>query len=399
MASIYRPSISRDKILKYLPFLYNKRPTLSTGEQTTTNQFNQPIVIPSGVTQDGSNVWKLTDTVSFSLDKLFTDMGYAKEEAYIGIVPTPIDPTITQTDLSGNPTAIILFAGFLEDISQSGYSFIVSTPPNSVDGVELTIPLPRNLNQSIYVTITNNGLVSLTAYGVTVPTGESATFVLNTDTWVFTDSPNTLFVPGADGAYLDNVGTSYGVLRTTAEADSLYKKRIRAQVVGNKVTVNGIDTQINTVFNFTPAIYEWYPTSYTQMIADLTPNFCAFDLDGNPYNIAAEPNYPNFGPAFTFYAVLPSSILDKYSSGVYAGSDNPSNNVFPSSFYGDGVTTTGIPPGGDPQIGVGRFGGFFNANTGEITISNLQTNKRILQIIKNTKAAGSKGILVLQNCE
>src|SRR4029077_18083258 len=113
-------------------------------------------------------------------------------------------------------------------------------------------------------------------------------------------------------------------------------------------------------------------SSYSQLLAILTPNYAAFSIpDGTPVTIDIS---ASAGPNFTFYVVVPSSVIDKFQSGVYADFS-----------FADWQ---------DPLVAISDYGGFFNPNPGEVSAAALQQNKRLFKIIDSMKAAGTNGILV-----
>ncbi len=329
---------------------------------------------------DASNVVKLLGAGAFATDLFFEDIAKAKEETYIGYVPVNLPDIVIGT----------MSIDHLDDIANPGFFFNLAqdTPFQTI-----TIPPPKNKDRPVYVTITNTGSVPFLMYGLTIDPGTTQTFnfIKGIPTWVPISGVNIVTVPGADWLqppagnavdYLNYVGSSFGAPRFKNEQDTSYKARARAYVVGPKVTPAGVLYQVKTVYPLSDvAIYEWFPSSYTQLLAILTPNYLAFKIplsgsDGTVIPTTIDTSATQ-GPEFTFYIVVNNSVLDEFQNGV--------------------VADYSFTDAGDPQLDADNYGGFFTDASGDVTAVDLGQNKRIMRIIQDAKAAGTTPILVIQN--
>jgi DNA-binding beta-propeller fold protein YncE len=420
---------------------------------------------PVGIATDSSGLVYVTDSYSNNV-QVFSPTGSGVWKAtfggpgngpgqFNGCVGIAVDSLgyIYTSDLINNRIEVFaseivtgsnsfpLFQGTFEDNALPGYVFNVN---QITSGINFTIPFPISFTKEAYVTINNTGSTPFTCYSIpqagtpgdlstyisipiTIAPGQSEIYTfspnavdqmwipVNTQSQVIygtTTALNAVSVPGPINPNpslttqdLDPLGFNYGSTRIYGEDDKTYKKRIRNKVVGTKLTPGSIINQFRTIYGINVSVYQWFSSSYSQLVSLLTPlpEYSAFYLNGAPVTLGQIPlNLSNpTGPYNFFYVVIPSGIVPNFQMGVYPNNlvwtDNvPSGDrTYPDwSFANFKDTTVGIPNGGTFP-GNYTHGGFFKANLGENEYTISDFVMKYLFLISAIKAAGTDAILIV----
>jgi hypothetical protein len=317
----------------------------------------------------------------------------------------------TQKLLIYGPNAIInsgpMFSGYLEYTAFPGNIFQI--PQNTFSTFNYLIPSPQNLSNPIYVFIQNIGIFPLRAQQILIQPGNYQVFNWRPETlqWIplnvtgYDNVNNTLttvnplnavivpgpIFPGFTSPDLDPLGANFGVTRIISEDDATYKKRIIESVTGSKMVASGIINQFRVIYGIKAQVYDWYPSSYAQLVTYLNahPGFTAFYLDGSQVTVGFSPLdlTATQGPPTVFYVVLSGSGILTVPNGVYS---NDLLSTPPDWSFIDYEDTT---------IGLSHHGGFFVPNIGEPDFSISNSLERYLHLISVIKAAGTEAIVIL----
>ena len=403
-----------ESLLKRIPAFYNK--------YLGSNPINTDIKIPAPpsapirtvgnapIVKNSSNIVKLASSAAFGLDLMLANIQTEKDISYVGQAPVQISGLSGLSGLSGQP----LFSGYFEDSALPGNIFNVTQLPAIT--APYTIPLPQNQSVVMYALIMNDASSqqTITCENVNISPGMYQVYnwraevgfwePLNIsgyasidDVLIAKNPPNAVFVPGPvfpghESPDLDPLGDNYGVPRFSPEDDTTYRKRITESVTGKKLTPAGFIEQFRIIYGMDVGVYQWFPTSFSQLSTYLTanPGYTAYYQDGTPVSSAdtvggyysLNPTQPQ-GPPTVFYVTVLQSQLSNLNNGVYPdslGATPPDWSFFDYE---------------DTLIGPGRHGGFFRPNIGESNYVLTSLIKRYLLLISSIESAGTYGILVV----
>src|SRR5882724_1085519 len=219
-----------------------------------------------------------------------------------------------------------LFPGFFEYSTFPGNVFNINQ--TTFNNYHYNVPILQNGNVTTYTIIKNTGdfsfrcndvIISPNNYQVYNWRKEISAWMpvqvtgFNSNALATVNPTNAVIVPGPIfpghiSPDLDPLGKNYGVTRIVYEDDITYKKRISESVTGKKLVPSGFIDQFRIIYGQTAQVYQWFPSSYSQLVTYLNanPGFTGFYLDGNQVSPGASPLdlTASQGPYNTFYVVI-----------------------------------------------------------------------------------------------